>query len=264
VLARRDRCSQGLRRKAVFLVAQKAHSDEGASILLNVARTDPDPEVRQQAIFWLSQVPGDRAIAALDSILHSSKNTDLQQRAIFALSQHPGDRTARILREYATSNAPEELRGKAIFWLGQMGDGADNGKYLRDLYSQVQNENLKEKIIQSMGQSNSAANAQWLLGVVNDKSTSVELRKKALFWAGQQEQMPLDKLLPLYNSLGNRELREELIFVLSQRQEPAAVDKLIDIAKHETNPELRKKAIMWLSQKDDPRVQQLLLEIINQ
>jgi HEAT repeat protein len=264
VLARRDNCSQGLRRKAVFLVAQKAHSDEGANILLNVARTDPDPEVREQAIFWLSQVSGDRAVAALDSILHSSTDRDLQERAIFALSQHPGDQSAQILRTYAESNAPEQLRGKAIFWLGQMGNGVDNGKYLRDLYARIQNENLKEQIIQALAQSDDSANSRWLFSVVNDKSAPVELRKKALFWAGQQEHMSLNDLLPLYNTLGNRDLQEYFIFVLSQRSEPAATDKLIDIAKHDPNRDMRKKAIFWLSQKDDPRVQQLLMEIINQ
>src|SRR5207237_1442425 len=46
VLARRDACSAGLRRKAVFLVSQK-HSDETEAILLDVAQHDPDPEVRQ-------------------------------------------------------------------------------------------------------------------------------------------------------------------------------------------------------------------------
>jgi len=54
VLARRDACSAGLRRKAVFLVSQK-RTDQTANILMSVARSDPDQEVREQAVFWLSQ-----------------------------------------------------------------------------------------------------------------------------------------------------------------------------------------------------------------
>ena len=57
VLARRDACSAGLRRKAVFLVSQK-ETPETANILMSVARTDPDQDVREQAVFWLSQVRG--------------------------------------------------------------------------------------------------------------------------------------------------------------------------------------------------------------
>ena len=62
VLERRDTCSAGLRRKAVFLVSQK-RTDETANILMNVARTDPDGEVREQAVFWLSQVPGSTGLS---------------------------------------------------------------------------------------------------------------------------------------------------------------------------------------------------------
>src|SRR5256714_1564421 len=57
VLERRDPCSAGLRRKAVFLVSQK-RTPETANILMNVARTDPDQGVREQAGVLLLQVPG--------------------------------------------------------------------------------------------------------------------------------------------------------------------------------------------------------------
>src|SRR5207247_5673980 len=66
VLAKRDGCSAGLRRKAVFIVSQK-RGGETEDILLDVARNDPDSEVGQQAVFWLSQEGSDRAAAAPES-----------------------------------------------------------------------------------------------------------------------------------------------------------------------------------------------------
>jgi dsDNA-binding SOS-regulon protein len=59
-------------------------------------------------------------------------------------------------------------------------------------------------------------------------------------------------------------MKEQLIFVYSQRREAAAVDKMLDIAKRETDTELRKKAVFWLGQSRDPRAAQFLLELINQ
>jgi len=59
-------------------------------------------------------------------------------------------------------------------------------------------------------------------------------------------------------------MKEQLIFVYSQRHESAALDKLIQIAKNEQDKELRKKAIFWIGQSHDPRAAQFLLEIINQ
>src|SRR5256714_12549338 len=114
VLAKRDGCSAGLRRKAVFIVSQKRGA-ETEDILLDVARNDPDSEVRQQAVFWLSQVGSDRAVTALDSILRNTTDPELQDKAIFALSQIHQGRAGQILRDYAgNERAPAEAREKAI------------------------------------------------------------------------------------------------------------------------------------------------------
>ena len=90
----------------------------------------------------------------------------------------------------------------------------------------------------------------------------VEMRKKALFWAGQTA-ANLDQLVGLYDRMRNEEMKDQLIFVYSQRHEAAALDKLIQIAKTEQDRELRKKAVFWLGQSHDPRAAQVLLEIIN-
>ena len=91
----------------------------------------------------------------------------------------------------------------------------------------------------------------------------IEMRKKALFWAGQSGAAIAD-LVALYDRTQNHEMKDQLIFVYSQPSEPAALDKLIAIAKTETDRELRKKAIFWLGQANDPRAAQVLLDIINQ
>ena len=97
---------------------------------------------------------------------------------------------------------------------------------------------------------------------VNPKE-DIELRKKALFWAGQSG-VSIQEFAGLYDRMGDTELKEQIIFVLSQRQtDKAAIDKMFDIARTEKDPELRKKAIFWLGQSHDPRVQQFLIDLIN-
>ena len=262
VLARRDACSAGLRRKAVFLVSQK-HADETEAILLDVAQHDPDAEVRQQAVFWLSQVPTDRAVAMLDSILRTTGDAELREKALFALSQQHSPRAGQILRTYAeNANAPSEAREKAIFWLGQQ-HSSENAAFLRGLYAKLADQDLKEKVIFSLSQMHEADNTAWLMDIALNEREQIEMRKKALFWAGQTGG-DLAQLSGLYERMQNREMKEQLIFVYSQRHEAAAVDRLIQIAKSEQDKELRKKAIFWLGQSHDPRAAQVLLEIINQ
>jgi hypothetical protein len=62
----------------------------------------------------------------------------------------------------------------------------------------------------------------------------------------------------------DREMREQLIFVYSQRRDPAAVDKMFDIARRDPDRELRTRAIFWLGQSKDPRVMQFLSDLINE
>ena len=262
VLARRDECSVALRRKAVFLVSQK-RSPETADMLLSIARNDPDEEVREQAVFWLSQVPDEKAVDMLEDILKNSKNEDLQNKALFALSQHRSARGNAILRDFASRDGgPQELREQAIFWLGQR-NTADNNQFLRDLYGKLTNEDLKNKVLFSLAQRRGQGNEKWLLDVALNTRESTEVRKQALFWAGQSG-VGADELASLYARLTDEEMKEQVIFVLSQKgNTPAAVDKLMDIAKTDKDPDLRKKAIFWLGQSRDPRVQQFLLDLIN-
>jgi HEAT repeat protein len=261
VLERRDACSVVLRRKAVFLVSQK-RTPQTADLLLKIARNDPDQETREQAVFWLSQVSDERAVDMLQDILRNSREETLQDKALFALSQHRSGRGSAILREFAERDgASEELRGKAIFWLGQK-PSTENNAFLRSLYTRLKSDELKDKVIFSLSQRKGMGNEKWLMDIVTNTRESVEMRKKALFWAGQSGGN-IEELLPFYERLADREMKEQMIFVLSQRRSGPAMDKLFDIAKNDKDPELRKKAIFWLGQSRDPRVQQFLLDIIN-
>jgi tetratricopeptide (TPR) repeat protein len=262
VLARRDPCSVGLRRKAVFLVSQK-RTEQTADILMSVARGDPDQEVREQAVFWLSQVPGDRPITLLDEILKSNANVEIKEKALFAHSQKREERAQAMLREVAgRENENSDLREKAIFWLGQQ-RAAGNTEFLRGLYGRLTNEDLKEKILFSLSQQRGVGNDRWLMDIAVNAREPQELRKKALFWAGQTG-VASSEFASLYDRMSDQELKDQIIFVFSQRgRDAAAMDKLFAIARADRDPELRKKAIFWLGQSRDPRAQKFLEDLIN-
>jgi HEAT repeat protein len=262
VLARRDPASACLRRKAVFLIAQQdAQGTE--DILLESARSDPDAEVRSQAVFWLSQVGTERAIGALDSILRFSQDSEIQDKAVFALSQHESPRAQQALRTFAErAETPEAAREKAIFWLGRS-ETPENATFLQSLYGRLKSDELKKRVLLSLSQMGGEANGRWLLGIARDSSQGMEVRKQALFRAGQGG-VSIAELTRLYSNVSDREMREQLIFVYSQRDEPAALEKLIEIAKRDPNPELRKRALFWLGQSDDSRAVQAIQDIIDQ
>jgi HEAT repeat protein len=243
----------------MFLISQK-QTARTEDILLDAARTDPDAEVRQQAVFWLSQVNSDKAIAALESVLSRSDDPEMQEKALFALSQQQSPRASAILRAFAErESAPAELRGRAIFWMGQK--GGDNSAYLRTLYGKVRDAELREQILFSVSQAGGQANGDWLLGIAKNGQEPMELRKRALFWAGQGS-ASIGELVRLYDGITDREMREQLVFVYSQRNEREAMDKMIDIARRDPDQEIRKRALFWISKSKDPRATQLIQDIL--
>jgi HEAT repeat protein len=261
-LARRDRCSAALRRKAIFLVSQKRES-RSADILMNSLKTDPDGEVREQAVFWLGQLRDDRAVTMLEDLLKTEKDEDVLDKAVFALSQHKSPKAATLLRDLAQrESAPKQQREQAIFWLGQQ-KSTDNATLLIGLFNRVTDEDLKDKIIFSLSQTRSAATDKWMIDLAMNEKEEAEVRKKALFWAGQNKSVSIEALGQIYDRMSDRELREQVIFVMAQRRDAGAVDKLIAIARTDKDRELRKRAIFWLGQSRDPKALKAIEELVN-
>src|SRR5258705_3396645 len=264
LLERKDACSVSLRRRAVWMVAQ-TKEEERSDILLRVASTDPSPDVRREAVRWLSEVNPERAARALDSILFNATDADIRDKALYALSQHRSPSARLAVRRFAeTPSVPTELRARAIYYIGQGRRGGDESEYLRSLFWKTASPELREAVIQAVAIQKSPDRTTWLLGIARDKKQEMQPRKKALFYAGQSG-VELKELLPLYDELaGETEMQDQMLFVYAQRKEPEATDKLLQIARGEKNPELRKKAIFWLGQRKDPRVKQFLLDLLNQ
>jgi TolA-binding protein len=270
VLAKRDACSASLRAKAVFLVSQK-RTAETEDILLDVVRNDPSAGVKKKAVFWLGQVNSDRAAQALATLLTSSGTSEeLREEAVVALMQQRTERGEAAVRAIAQDDqSPASLREKAVFRLGQNRSAA-NASFLRGLFARLasatgggeRNEAVAQKILFSLSQRRGEGNDRWLMEIAADPKYTVETRKQAIFSAGQIR-VPTSELTALYDKLTDRELKEQLIWVLSDRHDTAAMDRLIEIAKRDPDLEMRKKAIFWLGQSHDPRVKQLLLDIIN-
>jgi TolA-binding protein len=261
VLDRRDTCSYVLRRKAVWLVSQKGGED-AADLLLQTAKNDPDGETREQAVFWLGQTGGDRAVTLLEDLLKNSNDREIKNKAIFALSQHGSSRAAKILRDFVEREGEnEELREQAIFWLGQR-NSSENADYLKGLYNRVKSDALKEKIIFSLSQQR--GNGDWIMQIALDSKESIDTRKQALFWAGQNGGGSTESFAALYDKMTDPEIKDQLIFVLSQRsRDGKALEKLMDIAKTDKDKEMRSKAVFWLGQSKDPRALKFIEELIS-
>jgi HEAT repeat protein len=113
--------SSEVKEKAVFAISQ-VDGDESTRALVSLAKKHPELEVRKKAIFWLGQKAGEHITATLRSTIDDDPDSELREMAVFAISQRPRDEAVPMLIELAKTHRDPEVRKKALFWLGQSED----------------------------------------------------------------------------------------------------------------------------------------------
>ena len=120
-IAQTEKGSMGA--KAIF-PATIADSANIWPTLIKIARNADLPRhTRTQSVFWVGQAAGEAATANLNSlVLDNSVDREVREQAVFALSQRPRDEGVPALIAVARTNKDPEIRKKALFWLGQSND----------------------------------------------------------------------------------------------------------------------------------------------
>jgi HEAT repeat protein len=225
---------------------------------------DEDDEARGKkglattAMAALSSLDNGAGVPALIELAHNG-SSGTRSSAVFWLGQSGDPRARAALRQTIENGKEDErVRAHAIFSLATGADSPSSEyAYLRGIYPRLTSDKLKEGILQGMGNDSSAGSA-WLMERARDPRESVKMRKSALFWAGQTELTPTRDLVAFYRGATDASLRDQAIFVLSQRQDEPAFNELMRIARDDSDKRMRAKALFWLGQKDDPRVTKMI------
>ena len=303
VLARREPCTQQLRRTAVWLVARQK-SPDAASLLVNTAKTDPDREVREQAVFWLANVQSDEAVNMLIDLARSGDDLDLRKRAVYALSRSKSDKATSTLRDITTdARAPEELRAEALNWyLSRSGrDAGDPFTFFKDVYTKAEGTMLKQTALRYLASLRSDEGRAFLVALAINDREAMEVRRVAVSYlasgggatswttrmtgqtsvnaavsvrtsSGSGQNDPSARpsgpaiaasLMRVYEKAGDMDIRRQALSSLASLRDNAGIDQLISVARNEKQLELRRYAISTLSRSKDPRALELLQEIIN-
>jgi HEAT repeat protein len=261
ILRSREPGTAELRQQAVYLL-HRVDTERSVDLLAELARNDPDPEVRQQAVVSLSQIGSEKAVDVLIEMITRDEDAEVKIQAIYALTHVGGDRAAQALRVVAADpQQPRESRELAIFWLGHEG-GEEHLAYLRRLYAELTDPELKLQLVHGVANSESQAVADWLAEIVLDPDEDIEVRNMALHWVGQRGHLPLAQLEQLYRDVPEPEMHAQIIHVLAQDGSPEALQQLMVIAREEQDIELRQMAVLWIGQIGGEEAEQFLMEIL--
>jgi HEAT repeat protein len=116
-----DRQDSEVKEKAVFSLSQIG-SEEANEALEQLVKDHLDEEVREQALFWLAQNSPERARPAAMNLLKTSVDRAQQEHAVFVLSQLPGAGSAEALFAVVEGSYPRSVKKQALFWLSQSDD----------------------------------------------------------------------------------------------------------------------------------------------
>ncbi|NUO65498.1 MAG: HEAT repeat domain-containing protein [Gemmatimonadaceae bacterium] len=262
-IAQRSSASSDVRHHALMWVGMLGDTSY-VQPLLAMARAGDEGDLGGAAAFALSRLRDGAGVPALIDLARTASNDEVRERAVFWLGQLDDKRGREEVRAIAAdTRAPEGVRAKAVFALGHSDAAApEDFRFLRDLFDKAGSEDIQNQILMAMSQSDDQANQKWLLTVARDERAPVETRKKAIFWAGQSDAASTADIAAVYDGVKDEEVKEHVIFVLSQRDDKAATDKLLSIVRGNDDGELRKKALFWLAQKHDPAITRMIADII--
>lgn len=190
----------------------------------------------------------DRAIRVLGEDLHQVdrvralyprlSEADLKDRAVRVVGEAGGAGSIQWIERVAENSAePIDVRDRAIRLLGEQGEMV----YLRRIYSHLDVTDLKNRVLQAIGETGGAENLQFLRRVALDGQENEDLRDRALKAIAEAGVRSQD-LIALYDTIGDQSLRYRLINLMAERGDVTCRDKLAQIVQSDPDPDLREHA----------------------
>jgi hypothetical protein len=97
-VAHNDR-SPRVRGQALFWLAQKAGQKMAESAISDVIANDPETEVKKKAVFALTQMPGGEGVPLLIQVARTNRNPEVRKQAVFWLGQSKDTRALAFIED---------------------------------------------------------------------------------------------------------------------------------------------------------------------
>ena len=285
----------------------KQGSGQGVS-----AERETNEDLKLMAINSLMNADPDRAIPLLEGLLKGNSTPQVKDRALFVLTQNQSARAQQILTQYAKGAGNPDLQARAIRYIGMSGTN-DARQQLAAIYTGSNDTEVKRQVIQSLMTSNGrdslftlaksekdpelraeairqlgAMRAVDQLGQLFKSETSEDNKVqivRSLFVAGAS-----DKLLDVVKTEKEGRVRDEAIrnLAMSRSTSPEALASLyssdtgqkakrevvngllargdakplIDLARRETDPTMKKYIVERLSVMHSKEATDYMMELL--
>lgn len=237
-----------VKERALFVLTQNS-TPEARKLLGSIAANSANPDLQMRAIRYVGLMGSDEARKELEGIYKSSSDGRVK-RAILQSFMRSGSRS--FLLNAAKSESDPELRQDAIRQLALSG-GQDE---LWQLYQSSNSTDDKSAILKSMFLSHNSTR----LGELARTEKDPKLRVSAIKSLGlMKESGTASTLVSIYQSDANPEVKSAVLNALFLQGNAKA---LIDIARTEKDPKLKEDAVKRMSQMHSKEVTDYMLEVL--
>jgi HEAT repeat protein len=229
-------------------------------ILLDLARSNPDPKLRMTAIKRLGEQRNEQVTDELIKIYDADKTREIRSQVLRALAEREDARARTKLFEVARTGETPELRIEAIRRLG------DHGRVSMDellqLYTSEPNVQIKQGLLRVFADS-SDPRARAKLFEIARGTDPIELRAYAIRQLGEKDdEQTVNQLVALYDSEQNMQIRMTLLRGFGDSKQKVAIHKLMTIARTDPSVEMRKVAVRYLGDSKDPEALKFLEDLL--
>jgi len=228
-------------------------------ILLEIARSNPDPKLRLTAIKRLGEHDNEQVTEELIKIYDTDKTRDVRTQILRALVEIRTARGNAKVVEIARSGDEVQIRQVAIRQLGEMTDSASLDELIR-IYDTDKTPQIRYQILRSLSERDEPKAREKVFEVARQGETP-ELRIEAIRRLGGSGRVAIDDLLQLYSSETNLQIKQGLLRAFAENSDPRARGRLLDIARGNDPVELRGYAIRVLGGKDDQETVDMLVSM---
>jgi HEAT repeat protein len=234
---------------AVLSILGSHGGTRATPILLEIARSNPDPKLRLMAIRQLGDQRSDQVTDELIKIYEADQTKEVRGQILRALVEGNTPRGAAKVMEIARSSTDIAARQYAIRYIGEMNDAASLDALIR-IYDADKTKEIRSQVIRALAEREDPKARAKLFDIARQGETP-ELRIEAIRRLGDNQHVSLDELLQLYTGETNVQIKQGLLRAFGDSTDPRAVTKLIEIARGNDAIELRTYAVRQLGEKDD-------------
>ena len=240
--------SMDVKDKALFVLTQSP-LPEAHKLLSDIARGSRNPELQHKAIDYLGMMGNDASRKELVAIYQSTSDKALKSEILKGLMMS-GARN--LLLTVAKTEKDPELRNDAIRQLAMSGAQEE----LWELYQSSNSIDEKESILSNFFMTGNSARLAEVAQTNSDPRLIVAAIKSLGLMGGNGRG---DLLVQIYRSDKNREVRDAVLNSLFIQQNGKA---LVELARAENDPEMKREIVQKMSLVQSKEVRDYMMELL--